>query len=76
MNNREPFSNDDKIRVMNEDRQKIKGKMGRPRKNNDKKITAGEKEVKVDEYEENPPKITISFILKIRYNLEIIILLI
>ena len=30
-------SNDDKIKIMNEDRQKIKGKRGRPRKNNEKK---------------------------------------
>ena len=30
-------SNDDKIKIMNEDRQKIKGKRGRARKNNEKK---------------------------------------
>ena len=30
-------SNDDKIKIMNEDRHKIKGKRGRPRKNNEKK---------------------------------------
>ena len=42
---------------MNEDRQKIKGKRGRPRKNNDKNWNTAKKEKKTDENKENISKI-------------------
>ena len=42
---------------MNKDRQKIKGKNDRPRKNKDKNLTTAKKEGKIDENKENIPKI-------------------
>ena len=42
---------------MNKNRQEIKGKRGRPRKNNDKNLTAAKKEGKIDENKEKMPKI-------------------
>ena len=42
---------------MNKNRQEIKGKRGRPRKRNDKNLTAAKKEGKIDENKGKLPKI-------------------
>ena len=58
-NNEQPInlSNNDKIKIMNKNRQDIKGKWGRPRKKNDKNLTAAKKEGKIDENKRKMPKI-------------------
>ena len=58
-NNEQPInlSNNDKIKIMNKNRQEMKGKRGRPRKRNDKHLTAAKKEGKIDENKGKMPKI-------------------
>ena len=51
------LNNDDKIKIMNEKRQKIKGKRGRPKKNNDKKLITYKRIEKSDENKGNESKI-------------------
>ena len=48
-NNEQPInlSNDEKIKIMNKNRQDIKGKRGRPRKRNDKNLIVAKKEGKI-----------------------------
>ena len=58
-NNEQPINliNNDKIKIMNKNRQEIKGKRGRPTKRNDKNLTATKKERKIDENKGEMPKI-------------------
>ena len=48
-NNEQPtnLSYDEKIKIMNKNRQEIKGKRGRPRERNDKNLTAAKREGKI-----------------------------
>ena len=71
-NNEQPrnLSNNDKIEIMNKDRQK----KGRPRKNKDKNLTRVKKKKKLMKIKGTYRKLIISFILKILYNLETITL--
>ena len=57
-NNEQPInlSNNDKIKIMNKNRQKINGKRGRPRKKNDN-LTTAKQEGKIDENKRKMPKI-------------------
>ena len=61
-NNEQPInlSNNDKIKIMNKNRQEIKGKRGRPRKRNDKNLTAAKEEGKIDENKGKMPKIKVA----------------